>query len=365
MSQCVKIGNFQSSFVKINKGVPQGSVLGPTPFTIYINDIASSWSNCNFHLYADDIVLYTCADSIHAATHNLQQSFSLLQKHLHNLKLVLNCEKTKQMLFTNASHIDYEAFEICAANNSIIKRAQYYKYLGIWMDKKFSFRVHIDMLLKKLRPKLGFLYRNKSCFPLFTWKRILEAVFLSVLDFGDIVYGQTANSALKPWDALYSSDIIHQHIFWKSPPHHNSLSNYTDPDPLRWQLRMSSLEATPLSIWLALATFLDFHVLFIFQAFSIRIQTESIRSKWEIARQRERGCSLEEILFFFCSHNLWLTFVYGPLECFLLVTWHLVSPRSSIDISVILSTNTTLLRNTRKDHELWSKQKSCIYVWMF
>ncbi len=63
------------------------------------------------------------------------------------------------------------------------------------------------MLLKKLRAILGFLYRNKSCFPLFTQKRIIEAVFLSVLDYGDIVYGQAANSTLKPLDALYHSAL--------------------------------------------------------------------------------------------------------------------------------------------------------------
>ena len=57
------------------------------------------------------MVLYSCADSIHAATQNLQLSFNLLQKHLHNLKLVPNCAKSKWVLFSNATNIDHGSFK--------------------------------------------------------------------------------------------------------------------------------------------------------------------------------------------------------------------------------------------------------------
>lgn len=56
--QCVVIGNIKSEFVQIAKGVPQGSILGPVPFTLYKENIASSVTGCNIHQYADDGCYY-------------------------------------------------------------------------------------------------------------------------------------------------------------------------------------------------------------------------------------------------------------------------------------------------------------------
>ena len=70
-------------FLSITKGVPQGSILGPVLFTIYINNIVSSLTNCHAHLYADDTVLYYIA--LHLAAENLRCSFNILQGALKDL----------------------------------------------------------------------------------------------------------------------------------------------------------------------------------------------------------------------------------------------------------------------------------------
>lgn len=79
--------------------------------------------------------------------------------------------------------------------------------LVIWLDEKLTFKPHIDKLVLKSRQKIGFLYRNRTSFPKICRKRVIEAVFLSVLDYGDIVYRHASATALKPLDSVYHSAL--------------------------------------------------------------------------------------------------------------------------------------------------------------
>ena len=159
-SQCVKAGGAQSGFLPISKGVPQGSILGPVLFTLYINNIALSLNNCHAHFYADDTIIYCSADSAQLATENLQLSFNVLQDSLRELKLVLNADKTKFMLFSRAREMDLNMLRITTSSGYIIDRVTEYKYLGIWLDDKFTFKFHIDNLAGKLRQKIGFFLQK-------------------------------------------------------------------------------------------------------------------------------------------------------------------------------------------------------------
>ena len=81
-----------------------------------------------------------------------------------------------------------------------------YKYLSIWIDENVSFKNHVTNLVSKLRQNTGFFFRNKSCFPLHR-KTLVEATFLSVFDYGDILYRHASAAILKPLDAVYHSAL--------------------------------------------------------------------------------------------------------------------------------------------------------------
>ena len=163
--------------------------------------------SCNVHLYADDTILYCFSDSVQKAAHNLQLAFDVVQKSLLDLKLALNADKTKFMMFTKGRVFDNTDPHLYTLNGTAIERVPHYKYLGIWLDEKLTFNTHIECLTKNLRMKLGFFYRNRSCFPMHTRKRLIEALFLSALDYGDIIYRNASATSLKTLDAVYHSAL--------------------------------------------------------------------------------------------------------------------------------------------------------------
>ena len=205
-TQAVVADGFKSSALSINKGVPQGSILGPLLFTIYVNNIAVPSLNCDVHFYADDTILYSSGTSIETATANLQNAFNRFQLSLIRLKLVLNSSKTKCMVLTRS--VDTNAFTgIFTLKGEQIEQVRSYKYLGIWLDDKLSFKDHVEHLTKKLRGQIGFLYRNRSCFSLASRKTIVQSVVMSVFDYGDVLYMHASLSTLKPLDAVYHSAL--------------------------------------------------------------------------------------------------------------------------------------------------------------
>ena len=111
------------------------------------------------------------------------------------------------MVFSRSQNTDFSNLRITTTNGSSIEKVSVYKYLGIWLDDKLTFKHHIDNLVTKLRQKIGCLYRNKTSFPILCRRRIIEATFLSVLDYGDVVYRHAAASTLKPLDSVYHSAL--------------------------------------------------------------------------------------------------------------------------------------------------------------
>lgn len=206
-SQCIRHDDLCSDFVSIHKGVPQGSVLGPLLFTIYVNNLGQNVSNATFHFYADDTVLYCCAASLALAVEHLQNAFVVVQDKLHELKLVLNADKTKLMLFTTSKARLQNVPVVVTVDGKEIEVVNSYKYLGILIDDSLNFKPHVLNLVKKLRLKLGFYFRNKLCFSFNVKKRLVAATFLPVLDYGDLLYMHASAQCLHMVDTAYHASL--------------------------------------------------------------------------------------------------------------------------------------------------------------
>lgn len=100
--QSVRVEGLLPTHLPLSNDVPQGSILGPTLFNIYINNINLAADNAHIHLYADDTIIYTTSPSLTTAFSTLQDSFNNIQPAFSSLRFSLNTNKTKLMLFNHS-----------------------------------------------------------------------------------------------------------------------------------------------------------------------------------------------------------------------------------------------------------------------
>lgn len=183
----IKIGSCVSSTFETNSGVPQGSHLGPTLFTMFINDLAEKVNSKNIHvlLFADDAKLYAIVNNAHDAI-EFQINISRLSDWCTENKLQLNVNKCKIMSFHRKNRPYIVEYVI---DNENIERVDEIRDLGILLDPTISFNSHIDAAIAKAYGSLGFLKRICSNMQdPYALKSIYCAYVRSILEYACVVW---------------------------------------------------------------------------------------------------------------------------------------------------------------------------------
>lgn len=204
--QSVTNGNVDSQFRHVGNGVPQGSVLAPVLFNIYMADIASSVTGCNVHMFADDTVLYCSAGDAQSAITTLQQSFNDLQNEFRKHKLLLNANKSKYMIFRSDRNVD-DGLVLSSLDGTNIKKVKKYKYLGLWIDEGLSFTHHVTTLASDLRERIDSFHRENSHLDMKSKKDLIRNKFLFKFHYGDILYMHASCEVLMQLDDVYHSAL--------------------------------------------------------------------------------------------------------------------------------------------------------------
>lgn len=182
---CVRVNQQLSSSFVTNSGVPQGSHLGPTLFTMFINDLPQIVNSVNILLYADDAKSYAIVNNASDAA-QFQQGIEQLNNWCSENKLQLNVLKCKIMSF-HRKRVPFVGNYRIANDN--IARVDKFRDLGILLDPKLSFTLHIDTIIAKAFSCLGFLKRMCSnMYDPYTLKSLYCAHVRSVLEYASVIW---------------------------------------------------------------------------------------------------------------------------------------------------------------------------------
>ena len=207
-TQYVKVNKTLSQPLKVNMGVPQGTVLGPILFTVYINTLCNLDIGGRVISYADDTALVFSSFSWDSVRSKLINGFNRVKILLDNIKLTLNVNKTNYIAFT-ITGINRPNFNSIIVNslNQPIKEVLFTKYLGIIIDCNLKWENHIQYLCKKIRCLIHKFYQMRE----FLQQKLLIMFYKSLVEpllrYGIIVWGGAYNVHLHPLKVIQNSII--------------------------------------------------------------------------------------------------------------------------------------------------------------
>ena len=174
---------YKSQWEHTSAGVPQGSVLGPYLFLIYINDIVDN-INCNIRLFADDTSLFTIIennDSIKLLNEDLQS----IARWSNDWCIILNPNKTKSLLITRKDNPNWPNVVF---NNVIIEDEPSHTHLGITLSSNGGWRDHVNKIYQKAAYRLNLMRMLKHDIDRNSLTRFFISDIRPILEYGDIIW---------------------------------------------------------------------------------------------------------------------------------------------------------------------------------
>ena len=191
--QYVSIEGFKSETKQISHGVPQGSVLGPLLFLIYINDLHKAVHYSKTYHFADDTHLLNIGKSRKQVQKHMNIDLKCLFKWLTANKISLNCSKTELVTF-HSNKVSEKIKLNIKINGTKIIPSNNIKYLGVFLDNTLSGEKHCKVLTGKLNRANGMLCKVRHYVPKKELISINHAIFSSHLTYNCQVWGTSGNT---------------------------------------------------------------------------------------------------------------------------------------------------------------------------
>ena len=197
--QTTTINNLASSKRNITCGVPQGSILGPLLFLVYVNDLASVLKSCNYQLYADDTVIYHTDMNVNISKATLEKDLKKFTNWCNGNVLTINIKKSKYVMYGLKSQTRKIVNHDLLMNNNKLDKVSSYNYLGVHLDMNLNFHKYLQICVQRTTYKIYMLSKVRRYIDFNTALTIYKTMILPILEYGDVAYD---NSDLQLLDKL-------------------------------------------------------------------------------------------------------------------------------------------------------------------
>ena len=194
--QAVEISGVFSEFRSVTCGVPQGSILGPLLFLIYVNDMKAA-VNCKLLLYADDSALLASSSDVSEIEDVLSRELESVSEWLVENRLSLHLGKTESILFGSNKRLAKRRELHITCNGNDIESGEKVTYLGVTLDQNLSGSSMITKIVSKCNNKIKFLYRNAKNLDKKTKMLLTSALVQCHFDYGSSMWYTGTTCLLK------------------------------------------------------------------------------------------------------------------------------------------------------------------------
>ena len=198
--QACSVNGHMSSFKSISYGVPQGSILGPLLFIIYMNDLPSCVKEAEITMYADDTSLYKAFRTAQDLSDELIPAFVKICEWLKMNKLALNVLKTEFMIIGTSKRLNIldqtpeTTPYITSVDGCQIRRVKSVKYLGLIVDDTLTWAEHVDYISTKIRKNIGIIKRVRTFLPPHSLLTLYRTLIEPYLRYCNTVWGQCSDT---------------------------------------------------------------------------------------------------------------------------------------------------------------------------
>ncbi|MCG7876956.1 MAG: reverse transcriptase family protein, partial [Candidatus Thiodiazotropha endolucinida] len=191
--QCIVAKNVNSEFQTVKSGVPQGSVLGPVLFLLFINDMPLFTNGTEVDIYADDTTMHSANKHLNTVAVQLQSGTSGFHLWCKANKMHVHIQKTAYMTLSSRQNVSHEESIEIYIDNEIIQTVEQQKLLGIIIDRTLCWDKQIDAVCSNVTRRITLLKHLSKYVDKESMNQYYNSYILPILDYGCLIWGRCSN----------------------------------------------------------------------------------------------------------------------------------------------------------------------------